>query len=357
MEIAIETLSYNDLKSKNTSDNDLGFGQVFTDRMFVVNYNNDEWKNARIVKFENISLNPAAVCLHYAQAIFEGQKAYRTPQGYLNLFRLDKNIERFNRSARRLVMPEIDPELYRTGLKTLLKLEKAWAPKKLGSSLYIRPTMIGTTSMLGLKAAVDFLFYIILSPSGPFFPEGFKCVNIFVSEDYIRAAPGGTGDIKTGGNYAASLFVTHEAIKNGFSQVLWLDAISKKYIEEVGAMNIFFVIDDEIYTPPIKAGTILSGVTRDSVIILANDNGFSVTEKALNIDDIVEAILEGSLTECFGTGTAASLAPIGSLYFRNQSYKINDSVVGPISQFLYRELIDIQYGRKEDPYGWIETIG
>jgi len=355
LEITIESLSLEDLKVKYSSDEELGFGQVFTDRMFIVNYEEDQWKIPRIVKYDNIELNPSAVCLHYGQTIFEGQKAYRTPEGNLNLFRLDKNIERFNSSARRLVMPEIDEELYRTGLITLLKLEKDWAPKKLGSSLYIRPTMIATTPMLGLRTAQDFIFYIILSPSGPYFPEGFQCVNIYVSENYIRAAPGGMGNVKTGGNYAASLLVTAEATRKGFNQVLWLDAIHKRYIEEVGAMNIFFIIDDEIFTPPLS-GTILPGITRESILTLANDSGYYVREKALSIDFVIESIGNGSLTECFAAGTAASVAPIGSLYYQDKSYMINKSTVGPISKLLYTNLIDIQYGRKEDPYGWIETI-
>lgn len=357
MKINIELIPESELKPKYESEDNLGFGKIPTDRMFIIEYKNSAWQEPAIIKkLEPISLDPSAICLHYAQTIFEGQKAYQTEDGHLNLFRPDKNITRFNKSARRMMMPEIDPEIYLTGLKELLKLEKDWAPKTIGSSLYIRPTMIGTEPGLGVRPSTDYLFYIILSPSGPYFPEGFQCVKIFVSEYYIRAAPGGTGNAKTGGNYAASLLVGDEAEKYGCGQVLWLDAIHKKYVEEVGASNIFFVYEDVIYTAPLTSGTILQGVTRESTIQLAKDMGFSVKEEALSIDAIMEGISNGKVSEVFMSGTAASIAPVGSLHYQGKEHIISNFQIGEISKKLYERLISIQYGRVEDPYGWIVRV-
>ncbi|MHA2244346.1 MAG: branched-chain amino acid aminotransferase [Candidatus Hodarchaeales archaeon] len=357
MKINIEPIPESDFKSKYESEDNLGFGKIATDRMFIIEYKNGSWQEPAIIKkWEPISLDPSANCLHYGQTIFEGQKAYQTEDGHLNLFRPDRNIARFNRSAKRMMMPEIDPEIYMTGLKELLKLEKDWAPKIIGSSLYIRPTMIGTEPGLGARPSSQYLFYIILSPSGPYFPEGFNCIKILVSEKYIRAAPGGTGYAKTGGNYGASFLMTSEAEKRGFSQVLWLDAIHKRFMEEVGTMNIFFVNNDVIYTAPLDPGTILPGVTRESVIQIAKDFGYTVKEEILAIDDLIEGIYKGKVTEAFGTGTAASLAPVGSLYYQNKEHVINSFQIGEISKKLYERLIGIQYGMNEDPYGWIIRV-
>jgi branched-chain amino acid aminotransferase len=358
MAIKIEYIPNTELKQKIAPEDEgkLGFGSIFTDRMFLMRYSNGSWNEPVIKKYESLNLDPSAVCFHYGQTIFEGMKAYRTREGHINLFRPEKNANRFNISARRMMMPEIVPEIYLNGIKELIRLEKDWAPKSPGSSLYIRPTMIGTEPGLGVRPSTDYLFYIILSPSGPFFPEGFNAIKIFVSEYYIRAAPGGTGNVKTGGNYAASLLVGNEALQYGCDQVLWLDAIHKKYVEEVGAMNIFFVYDDVIYTAPLTSGTILPGVTRESTIKLAKDLGYTVEEEALAIDVILDGINNGKVSEIFGSGTAASIIPVGSLYCQNQEHIVNNFEIGDVSQLLYKELNDIQYGRKQDPYGWIIQV-
>lgn len=356
MNISIESIPENKLKEKILNENELGFGQYFTDRMFTVSYKKDGWEDPQIIQYGPLDLEPSAICLQYSQAIFEGQKAYRTSEGKLNLFRPEKNVQRFNNSAKRMAMPEISSEVYLTGLKTLLDLERKWVPKSIGSSLYIRPTMIGTEGRLGVVPSKEYLFYIILSPVGPYFPEGFKPIKIWVSESYIRAAPGGTGYAKTGGNYGATLLIGKNSLKKGYSQVLWLDAVHRKYVEEVGAMNIFFVYDDEIYTAPLSSGTILPGITRESVIQLAKDLGYSIKEEALSMDTIVEGIKDGRLQECFGAGTAASIAPVGCLRYRGKDQIINKFQIGEISQKLYDKLIKIQYGLTEDPYGWIVSI-
>ncbi len=355
MEIKVVPLAKEELKPKYESEENLGFGQIFTDRMLVSHYH-EGWSDPIIQKYEPLVLDPAAICLQYGQSIFEGQKAYLSRSGSINLFRPNKNVERFKASAARMVMPSIDDNIYFEGLKELLRLEKDWIPSSIGSSLYIRPTMLGIDGRLGVQPSKKFLFYIILSPSGSFFPEGFKPVKIYVSDFWIRAAPGGTGFAKTGGNYGASLLVGEEATKKGCDQVLWLDAIHKKYVEEVGAMNIFFIIDDVIYTAPLQSGTILAGVTRESLIYMAKDLGYKVNEEALSIERIINCIKNKTLTECFGSGTAASIAPVGALTYKTEEYVIDNFEIGPISQTLYDKLIGIQYGLISDPYNWIVTI-
>ncbi|MFW9853678.1 MAG: branched-chain amino acid aminotransferase [Candidatus Thorarchaeota archaeon] len=356
MTFTISSIPESELKVKFDSEDKLGFGRVFTDRMFYMKYENERWITPEIRKYGPIALDPSAICLHYGQTIFEGQKAYRTPDGHINLFRPDKNVKRFNNSARRMMMPEVEPDTYLEGLKELIRLEKDWAPKKIGSSLYIRPTMIGTERGLGVRPSNEYIFYIILSPSGAYFPEGFAPIKIFVSEHYIRAAPGGTGTAKTGGNYAASLLVGDEATRKGYSQVLWLDAIHKEYVEEVGAMNIFFVYEDVIYTAPLSSGTVLPGVTRESTIQLARDLGYTVQEEALSIKTITEGTLDGRITEVFGSGTAASIAPVGCLHYSGKDFIVNDMQVGPIAKQLHDKVIGIQYGLIDDPYGWIVRV-
>ncbi|MHA1976778.1 MAG: branched-chain amino acid aminotransferase [Candidatus Hodarchaeales archaeon] len=354
--MSIETIPENELKKKYEHENSLEFGRYFTDRMFQIKYANGEWGNSKITKYGSLQLEPSAIALQYGQTIFEGQKAYRTKEGKLNLFRPDLNIQRFNNSAKRMAMPEIAPDIYMGALKTLLDLEREWAPKNIGSALYIRPTMIGTQGRLGVVPSDEYLFYIILSPVGPYFPEGFQPIKIWVSENYIRAAPGGTGYAKTGGNYAASLLIGQEAFEKGYSQVLWLDAIHKKYVEEVGAMNIFFVYNDTLYTASLDSGTILPGLTRASVIQMAQDFGYSIEEKALSMNQIVEGVKDGLLQECFGAGTAASIAPVGCLHFQGKEHIINDFKIGRITQQIYDRLIGIQYGSIDDPYNWIVSV-
>jgi branched-chain amino acid aminotransferase len=352
--IKVEHIAKDELKSKYESEENLGFGQIFTDRMFYMEYHNGTWEEPIIKKFGPLILHPAAKALHYSQEIFEGMKAYRTANGHINLFRPDMNIKRFNNSAYRLMMPKIDPEMFLESLTTLIKLEKDWAPVSPGSSLYVRPTYIGVTGTLGVQPASDYIYYVILSPSGAYFPEGFNPIKICVSEKYLRAAKGGTGFAKTGGNYAGTLLAGQEAAQHGCSQVLWLSP--ERTVEEVGAMNIFFVKDGIIYTAPLTTGTILPGVTRDSVIQLAKDMGYTVKEESLHIDDVINGIHDGSLTEIFGSGTAASIAPVGSLFYKDKFHEVNNFETGEISKKLYKELTDIQWSRKPDPYGWVYRV-
>ena len=353
LQISIEDIPESELKPKFESEDNLGFGQVKTDRMFTASFKDGSWKDLQIKKYSPIVLDPTAVCFHYGQTIFEGQKAFKTHEGHINLFRPEKNIARFNLSAKRMMMPEIDPEIYFVGLKKLIIFEKDWAPKSEGSTIYIRPAMIGTEPSIGLRASNEYLFFIVLLPSKAYYPDIMK---IYVSEEYIRSAPGGMGSAKTGGNYGGSLFVGHIAKQKGFHAVLWLDAIHRRYVEEVGAMNIFFVLDDVVYTTPTDSNTIVHGITRDSAITILRDFGYTVKEESLAIEDVVKGIKSGSLTESFGTGTAASIAPVGSLYYQENDYIINDFVKGPITKKLTKKLLDIQYGRISDPYGWIVRV-
>jgi branched-chain amino acid aminotransferase len=356
LEISIDSIPANELKKKNEYESTSEFAVYFTDRMFQMDYSNGNWKNPRITKYGPLLLEPSAIALQYGQAIFEGQKAFWAQDGELNLFRPNLNIERFNNSARRMAMPEIAPKMYLKALKTLLDLERDWTPRNIGSALYIRPTMIGTQGRLGVVPSNEYLFYIILAPVGPYFPEGFKPIKIYVSEKYIRAAPGGTGSVKTGGNYGASLLIGKKALEKGYSQVLWLDSTERRYAEEVGAMNIFFVYNNTLYTAPLDSGTILPGVTRESVIQIAKDFGIPFMEKALSMEKIVEGAKSGLLQECFGAGTAASIAPVGCLRYQGEEHIINNFKTGMISQKIYDNLIGIQYGLTKDPYGWITSV-
>jgi branched-chain amino acid aminotransferase len=354
--IRIENIPETELKKKYQNEDNLGFGKLFTDRMFFMEYKNGEWQEPTIKKYENLSLSPAAKVLHYSQEIFEGMKAYRTADGHVNLFRPDMNIARFNNSAKRMMMPQIDPDLFLESLSKLIELEKDWIPISPGSSLYVRPTYIGITPSLGVQPATEYYYYVILSPSGSYFPEGYNPIKIYVQDQYVRAVKGGTGSAKTGGNYSGSLLAGKEAADHGCSQVLWLDAIHHKYVEEVGAMNIFFVKDDIIYTAPLSSGTILPGVTRNSTITLAKDLGYTVKEEALNIEDVIAGIHSGSVSEIFGAGTAASIAPVGSLYFKGEFHEVNHFQIGEKTKKLYKNLTDIQWSRKLDPYGWVYRV-
>ncbi len=354
--IHVHALAPEDKKGKFSDESNLGFGQLFTDRMFYQEYTEGKWQEAQIKKLEPMEMLPSASVFHYAQEFFEGMKAYYHPNGDIALFRPEKNAKRFNRSATRLAMPKVDPKLFVWALEELVKLEKDWIPKKTkGASLYIRPTMIATESFLGVRPSASYTFFVILSPSGPFFKEGFSPVNIFVSTKYTRAAPGGTGNVKAGGNYAASIVASQEAITHSCQQVLWLDAVHRKYVEEVGAMNIFFVKNDELVTPPLT-GTILPGNTRESVLTLATDLGYTAKEEKLSIDEIAESIQKGQITEVFGCGTAAIIAPVGNLVYNDQKFTISEGQVGSITRHLYDELTGIQYGEKEDRFNWMHII-
>ncbi len=335
---------------------ELGFGNVFTNRMFSQHYAPDQgWHDAKIGPYEPFLLYPATAVFHYAQEIFEGMKAYRRPDGHINLFRPWENMKRFNNSARRMAMPVIDEESHLEALMQLVALEHEWVPDAPGA-LYIRPTMIATDHALGVQASKTYLHFIILGPVGSYFKEGFSPVPVYISDTYRRAVRGGVGEAKTGGNYAASLLVGEEAKAKGYSQVLWLDALEGRYVEEVGAMNICFVYEGcKLVTPPLT-GSILPGVTRKSVLQLAADLGYEAVEEPVDVHEMLAGVRSGYVTEVFGCGTAAVIAPVGKFGFRDEEYIINDYQVGPVAARLYQELTNIQFGRRPDPYGWTQLI-
>lgn len=356
MHISLENLSEQELKPLFEDASQLGFGRIFTDRMFTMRYKENGWTEAKIEKYKNFSLDPSACVLHYSQEIFEGMKAYAAEDGRILLFRPEQNARRMNRSAERLVMPTIPEEDMLQAIAELVVAEKRWLPKAKGTSIYIRPTMISTEAFLGVHPSSDYIFYVILSPVGAYYKGGFKPVRLYVEDTYVRSVPGGVGDIKTGGNYAASLLAGYRAQQKGFSQVLWLDACEKKYVEEVGAMNMFFVFGNKLVTPALT-GSILPGITRSSVIQLAQYLGLETEERAISIDEVIEGINSGDITEAFGSGTAAVISPVGSLHFKEKEYFINNNEVGSVTQKLYDKLVNIQYGNEEDPFGWVREIG
>ncbi|MCL2513301.1 MAG: branched-chain amino acid aminotransferase [Oscillospiraceae bacterium] len=334
----------------------LGFGNYFTDHMFVMNYDEGEgWHDPRIVPFENISLSPAAMCLHYAQEVFEGLKAYKAANGDILLFRPEENMIRLNLSNERLCIPLVDEKLAVKAVKELVKTDKDWIPTADGASLYIRPFIFAVDEHVGVRPAKSLMFMIILSPVGAYYPGGLNPVKIFVEKHYVRAVKGGTGYTKAGVNYASSLKAQDEAQKSGYSQVLWLDGINHKYIEEVGTMNVFFTIGDETVTPSLQ-GSVLSGITRKSCIELMQNWGIKVCERRISMDKIEKAADSGLLREAFGTGTAAVISPIGELKAGDKTIKINNGEIGPISQRLYDTLTDIQWGRAEDTFGWTRKV-
>jgi len=350
------TFKKTDKLKGHPEDSALGFGTIFTDYMFNMDYTPQEgWHNPRIEPYAPFTMDPSTMVLHYGQAIFEGLKAYRTDSGKIQLFRPQDNLNRLNRSGHMLCMPEIDEKFLFEALITLLKIEKDWVPSTSGTSLYIRPAIIATDPYLGLRSSHTYKFFIILSPVGAYYPEGFNPVKIWVTTEYVRAVRGGVGQAKTAGNYAASLYATELAQKDGYTQVLWLDGVELKYIEEVGSMNIFFVIGDELITPELN-GSILSGVTRDSVIKLAASWGVKVTERRISIDEIYNAHATGQLKEIFGSGTAAVISPVGNMKFNGREITIGDGGVGPLSARLFKDLMDIQYGKAQDPFNWIVPI-
>jgi branched-chain amino acid aminotransferase len=355
MDIRVEKTAPDLLKAK-PDENSLGFGQHMTDHMFVMLY--DEkigWHDAVIKPYGDFSLDPAAMALHYGQEIFEGLKAYHGPNDKIFLFRPTDNLKRMNVSATRMCMPEIPVDIVYGAMKKLITLDKDWIPKADGATLYIRPTMIASEAGLGVRPSKQYIFFIINCPVGAYYPEGFNPVKIFVTDKYVRAVAGGVGNVKTAGNYAASIMAAVEAQKQGYTQVLWLDAIERRYIEEVGTMNIFFLIGDELITPPLT-GSILPGITRDSVLRLTKDWGLKVSEKRISIDDVLSANENGNLREVFGTGTAAVISPVGEINYKDQVCIINNGKTGELSQKLFDELQAIQNGFTKDPYGWVIEV-
>jgi branched-chain amino acid aminotransferase len=334
----------------------LGFGQYFSDYMFEMDYHSDlGWFNPRITPYEPITLDPSAMVFHYGQAIFEGMKAYKAVDGSIQLFRPEKNMKRFNDSCDRLCIPQIDEEFLLEGIKKLIITEKDWVPNGDGTSLYIRPFIFSTEPYLGVRPAKQYKLLVILSPSGAYYGSQLSPVKIYVEEQYVRAVIGGVGHVKTAGNYAASLKAQEKADANGYAQILWLDAKENKYVEEVGSMNIFFKINGEVVTPKLN-GSILPGVTRDSVLQLLKYWNIPVREERISIEEIFAAHKRGELEEVFGAGTAAVISPVGELTWKDQTITINDNNIGQLSQDIYDEMTGIQLGKKEDPFNWTVKV-
>ncbi len=334
----------------------LGFGKYFTDHMLVMDYKDGKWGEVEIMPYQNFSLDPATLVLHYGQGIFEGAKAYRNQNGEMRLFRIRDNFVRLNNSAKRLCMPEIDDiDRVIEGLKELIRIEKDWIPTAPGTALYIRPTMIATDARLGVHASNTYKLYIILSPVGSYYAAGLTPTKIIMEDKYVRVPKEGTGEAKCMGNYAASLLAGEKAAEKGFDQVLWLDSHEMKYVEEVGAMNMFFVFDDTVVTPAL-IGSILPGITRNSALQVLRRNGYKVEERRVSVDEIEQRAKDGSFKEAFGTGTAAVISPVGLLNYKGEDIIINGGEMGPVSQFLYDTITGIQNGRIEDTYGWVTLI-
>lgn len=335
---------------------DLEFGTVFTDHMFLMDYSIGKgWHRGRIVPYAPISLDPAAAVFHYAQEMFEGLKAYKTHEGRILLFRPDMNEKRANITAERLCIPKLPEGLMSDAIKALVLMDQDWIPDKEGTSLYIRPFIIATEAFLGVRESHYYLFAIILSPVGPYYKEGLFPTKIYVEDEYVRAVHGGTGCAKVGGNYASGLKSQEKAQNHGYAQVLWLDGVERKYVEEIGTSNAFFVMDDEIITAPL-GGSILPGITRDSVITLLKKWGKKVAERRLTIQEVYDAHGSGKLKEVFATGTAAVISPVGELCWEGKKIVINEGKIGPVSRELYDELTGIQLGTKQDAFRWTVEV-
>ncbi|MHB8963440.1 MAG: branched-chain amino acid aminotransferase [Saccharofermentanales bacterium] len=343
-------------KEKPKNESELGFGQIFTDHMFIMDYEDGRgWYDPRIVPYAPLVLDPSTMVFHYGQAIFEGLKAYRTAEGTINLFRPIENMRRINISNERMVIPPIDPEFCVECIRTLVRTDRDWVPSSDGTSLYLRPFIIATDAFLGVRPSKTFKFMVIMSPSGPYYPQGLNPVNIYVENEYVRAVKGGTGYAKTPGNYAASLASQAKAYKAGYVQVLWLDGIERRYIEEVGSMNVFFVIDGVITTPSLNGST-LPGITRKTVIDLCRSWNLDVVERQLSIEEVFAKAREGRVSEVFGSGTAAVISPVGELRWNDETVFFNNNLIGPLSLKLYNSITSIQYGRIPDDFGWIVKV-
>ena len=333
------------------------FGTYFSDHMFLMNYVKGQgWINPRIVPYGPIPLEPSAMVLHYAQEIFEGLKAYRTADGKIQLFRPTENIARMARSCEKLCIPEIPEDIYLQALKTLVDVDQDWVPSAPDTRLYIRPFVFATDPHVGVHASHTYIFCIITCPVGSYYPEGLNPVRIAIESREVRAVRGGTGFAKCGGNYAASLHAGEVAESKGFSQVLWLDGVEQKYIEEVGAMNVMFKINGKIVTPSLAKGTVLPGITRKSALQVLKDWGYEIEERDISVDELIAAAKSGELEEAWGTGTAAVISPVGEIIYNDQPYQINNFQIGEVTQKLYNTLTGIQWGKQADPYGWIVPV-
>jgi len=338
------------------ADDELSFGKVLTDHMFLMDYQESKgWHSPRIVPYGPLSLDPATSVLHYGQAIFDGLKAFRGDDDQIRLFRPDRHAERFNRSGQIMCMPELPVDIIRQSFDALVGLEHEWVPRKPGTALYLRPTIIATDVMLGVHPAHNYLYFLILSPVGTYYKEGVKPVKILASDTHVRAVKGGTGEAKTAGNYAASLAGQRDAAAAGYSQVLYLDGVNRKYLDEVGTMNIMLRIGDEVITPPLT-GTILDGVTRASTMQLMRDWGLKVSERPIAIDEVMAAGRDGTLKEMWGTGTAAVVSPVGTLGYKGEDVLINGGEIGDVTRRLYDAITGLQYGRSNDPHGWTSIV-
>ena len=339
-------------KEKPGQDNPLVFGTIFTDHMFVMDYDEENgWHDPRVIPYQPLVLEPSCMVFHYGQEMFAGLKAYKADDGRILLFRPDKNIERANRSNRRLCIPEIPEDIFLEALKTVVKVDADWIPTRPGTALYIRPFVIATDPFLGVRPSHTYKFIIILSPVGAYYESGLDPVKIWIEDEYVRAVKGGIGEAKTGGNYVASLASQVKAHDEGYAQVLWLDGVHRKYIEEVGAMNIFFKINGTVVTPALN-GSILPGVTRDSAIQLCKMWGIPVEERQISVDEVIKTAESGEMEECFGTGTAAVVSPVGELRFENEKMPISNNHIGELTQRIYDTITGIQLGRIEGPEGW-----
>ena len=332
---------------------EIQFGKVYSDHMFVAHYENGQWDAGEIIPFGNLSLSPATTFFHYGQAIFEGVKAYKDPEGNPIIFRPLDNWRRMNVSAERMAMPQIPEELFLEGMRHLIDLDRDWIPSAEGTSLYIRPFMVATDEFIGVKQAEKYTFMIITSPAGPYYS---KPVSIYVQDEFVRAFPGGIGFTKAAGNYGASMYPTMLCKQQGYDQILWTDGFERKYVQEIGTMNVFFVIGDTAITPDLDQGTILAGVTRDSILTLLREKGIKVEERPISIDEIKAAYKAGQLKEAFGAGTAASIAPISELTFHEEHMMMPPVEEWEIANWLKQELGDIRYGRKADNHGWIYRV-
>ncbi len=331
--------------------NNIQFGKIYSDHMLIAYYENGDWKQPEIMPFDDLKFSPATTFMHYGQAIFEGIKAYKDPNGNPLIFRPHDNWKRMNRSANRMAMPDVPESIFIDGLKQLIDLDKNWIPTSEDTSLYIRPFMVAIDEFIGVKPAEKFMFIIITSPAGPYYSNP---VNIYVQDQYVRAFPGGIGYTKAAGNYGMSMYPTQEIRKMGYDQILWTDGFEHKYVQEIGTMNVFFVLGDTVVTPDIKQDTILAGVTRDSVLTLLREKGMKVEERPLSIDEIAEAYKNGQLKEAFGTGTAASIAPIASLTYHETKMELPPVSSWETANWLKKELANIRYGIIQDTHGWVE---
>ena len=352
MEIKITKTTAPKEKPKAT---ELGFGKYFTDHMFLMDYDGEKWEDARIVPFGNLSLHPASTVFHYGAEVFEGMKAYRTPEGRIQLFRPEENARRLNSSAERICLPQVPEEAFLQAVDALVALDADWVPSEPGTSLYIRPFLFGNDPFLGVHTVQKAVFMVICSPVGNYYKEGLAPVSIMIEEEDVRAVRGGTGYTKCGGNYGASFRAGKKAEEKGYSQVLWLDGVERRYIEEVGSMNVMFRIGDEIVTPKLT-GSILPGITRKSCIEVLQKEGYKVSERLLSVDELAAAMKDGTLEEAWGCGTAAVVSPIGELCYKDVKYTVNGGKIGEVTQHLYDTLTGIQWGKIADPFGWTMPV-